>query len=257
MIITSFTAPKGGGKDASAKILLESQIAAGKLSFAGPMKQICSQVFGISRESMEDPVLKEKLFDEPFSFSRKHLRLILNLLPEFLPTDELDYNVNTVTETGVVGATMKSIRNLLQFVGTEVIRNKVHVEWNIRAAFANKVLESLDPNGIYCITDARYPNEYSFLQEKFGDDLFGYYVERPEAEERLKTATHTSETDIIKVRALIGEGNVIKNDGSLEELAEKIKALPFTKGDRPKSAASPKKKGKFKFANASGKTELV
>ena len=108
MRIVSFTAPIGGGKDASAKLLLDSGISAGKISFAGPMKDICAKVFNIKREDMEDPVKKVAPFEQPFPFSRKHLRQILNLMAEFLPTDEFPYNINSVTETGVVGTTMTS-----------------------------------------------------------------------------------------------------------------------------------------------------
>jgi hypothetical protein len=255
MIVVSFTAPIGGGKDASAKLLSDLKLSEGKLSFAGPMKDICSKVFNISREDMEDPVKKVEPFAQPFAFTRKHLRQILNLMVEFLPTDEFSYNVSSVSEYGVVGTTMTSIRHILQFVGTEVIREKVHPDWHLQAAFSNRVMSRLNEAGTYCITDARFPNEFIFLRDKFAESFYGYYVERPEAEERLKNATHPSELKVLEVRALIGEDNVIVNDGDLEDLAGKLKKLPFVTGAKATSSKKGKS-SKFKFTDEKGRPLL-
>jgi hypothetical protein len=254
MKIVSFTAPIGGGKDASAKLLSDIGLSQGKISFAGPMKDICAKVFNIKREDMEDPVKKVEPFAEPFAFTRKHLREILNLMVQALPTEEFPYNINTVTEYGVVGVTMKSIRHILQFVGTEVIRNKVHPDWHLQAAFSNRVLSRLNPEGTYCVTDVRFPNEFKFLRDKFAESFYGYYIERPEAEERLKAATHPSERQVIEVRQLVGEENIVKNDGDLADLEKKLKNLPFVTGEKPVS--SGKKRSKFKFSDEKGKTLL-
>jgi hypothetical protein len=257
MIVVSFTAPIGGGKDASAKLLSDLKLSEGKLSFAGPMKDICSKVFNISREDMEDPVKKIEPFKEPFAFTRKHLRQILNMMVEFLPTDEFAYNVGSVSEYGIVGTTMTSIRHILQFVGTEVIREKVHPDWHLQAAFSNRVLSRLNPEGTYCITDARFPNEFTFLRDKFAESFYGYYVERPEAEERLKAATHPSERKVVEVRELVGEENVIVNDGDLEDLANKLKKLPFVTGAKPASSTKKgKSSSKFKFTDVKGRPLL-
>jgi hypothetical protein len=260
MIVVSLSGPIGSGKDASAQLLQEVGISQGKISFAGPLKDIVSQVYKIPRQDMEDQAKKLQPFETPMVFDRKSLRSILKLLPEYLPIEEMYYNINRVTETNLVGAKIPNLRYLLQFVGTEVIRNKVDQNWHLNAAFSSKVLENLDPDGLYCVTDARFPNELEFLRDKFNEDFYGYYVERPEAEERLKTATHASELELVKIRELVGSENVLKNDGSLKELESLLKSLPFATDSKPVAfgqVKTKKKKGKFKFVNSSGKVEIV
>ena len=68
MKIVSFTGPKGSGKDTSADILKEEKIASGSLSFAGPLKKICMEVFKLHHNYMNDPILKEK---EPLTIEQE------------------------------------------------------------------------------------------------------------------------------------------------------------------------------------------
>lgn len=232
MRVIGFVAPKSGGKDASYAILKEAKIAKGKISFAGPLKEICSEVFGIPIQVLNDPILKENPMPKavgPVTINLKHLRAIkrqlASRLSEIGENGVYLYNLDKVSGGGIEHVVLDTPRKLLQFIGTDFIRDRVFRDWHVQASFAPEALKGLDKNGIYCVTDIRFENEYEFLKKKFGDNFICYYVERPEAEAELAKATHPSELDILKVKAKLPESNIIKNTGSLEDLKKTLLAL--------------------------------
>lgn len=250
MRIVSFTGPKGSGKDSSADILKEEKIASGSISFAGPLKKICCEVFKLHHNFVNDPILKEKEFETPITLTAAHFRKINLLMTDILDQDEFFYNPYKASIAGLEGQVITTPRHLLQFIGTEYIRNRIHPDWHLQAAFSKTTLAKLDEEGLYCVTDARFPNEYEFLANKFGEDFQGFYVERPEAEERLAQSTHASELQVLEVKKLIPESNILKNDKSLEDLKKQLLKLNLgiqkpKSGNKKKDAAN-----KFKFAQA-------
>lgn len=247
MKIVSFTGPKGSGKDTSADILKDNKIAAGSISFAGPLKKICCEVFKLHHNLVNDPILKEKPLEQPIVLKAAHFRKINLLLTDYLSQDEFFYTPHSTSIAGLEGIELKTPREILQFIGTEYIRNRVHPDWHLRAAFSNSTLAKLDENGVYCVTDARFPNEYTFLAEKFGEDFMGFYVERPEAEEKLAVSTHDSERQVLEVKKLIPEENIIKNDKTLKDLEKQLLAKDFSVKEGKKKG---KAGGKFKFVQA-------
>jgi hypothetical protein len=256
MKIASFTGPKGSGKDTSADILKELKIAKGSISFAGPLKKICMEVFNLHHTLVSDPILKEKpLTSGEIIITPKILRKINQLMMEYLDPEEFFYSPNRASVVGLEGTPLRTPREILQIIGTEWIRNRIHPDWHLQAAFSSKTLEKLDQSGLYCVTDARFVNEYQFLANKFGEDFKGFYVERPEAEERLAQATHDSERKVLEVRAVIPESNIILNDGSLEDLKKKLLALNLNSGEPKVNKKGQLSTGKFKFAKAGSKDE--
>lgn len=256
MRIISFVGPKGSGKDTAADLLKESKKAHGKISFAGPLKQICAKVFGVDLGILNDPVLKEKLFvdlknfGKPIELTERLLRQVKKecaaMLEEYDPnTGLMRYNIDRVSVTGLAGQLMESPRQLLQVIGTEFIRDRIYKGWHVEAAFSDSALAKLTQSGTYCVTDTRFTNEYEFLKEKFQDDFICYYVERPEKEEILAKATHASELGVKEIRAIIGEKAVIKNDSTIEEFQEKLDKLIET------VAVSPARRGsRFVFGTS-------
>ncbi len=248
MRVVSFTGPKGSGKDSSADILKEEKIASGSISFAGPLKKICCEVFKLHHNFVNDPVLKEKEFETPIVLTAAHFRKINLAMTDHLDQDEFFYNPHKASIAGLEGQIMKSPRQLLQFIGTEYIRNRIHPDWHLQAAFSKTTLAKLDEDGLYCVTDARFPNEYQFLANRFGEDFQGFYVERPEAEERLAVSTHASELQVLEVKKIIPEANVLKNDESLEDLKKQL--LKLNLGIQKPKKGKKEAAGKFKFAQA-------
>lgn len=245
MKIIGFVAPKSGGKDTAALMLIEARKANGKISFAGPLKDVCSKVFKIPLHNLNDPILKEALFETPIVLTKKHLRDIKNECVRLVDPEsdgKLLYNPNKASVLGIEGRSLSSPRELMQFIGTDFIRNKIFQGWHLNAAFGKENLRQYDANGVYCVTDIRFMNEYEFLKERFGDDFSCFYVERPEAEEKLKTATHPSELETQKIKAALDESSIVVNDGSIEDLQDKLNKLKFI--------PAPRKKGsRFKFGS--------
>ena len=64
MKMIGFVGPKQSGKDTAADLLKKSGKARGKISFAGPLKELCSRVFNVPLRYFNDPELKEKPFEE-------------------------------------------------------------------------------------------------------------------------------------------------------------------------------------------------
>lgn len=259
MKIIGFVGPKGSGKDTAADLLKELKKSSGKLSFAGPLKELCSQVFDVAPQLFHDPVLKERAFKdmknygEPITLTSRLLKLVKRECSVRLPEYDYDnqiylYNVDRVSLTGLENRVINTPRELLQVVGTDFIRDKVYNEWHMRAAFSENALEKLKDKGIYCVTDIRFANEYEFLKEKFGDAFTCYYVERPEAEERLAKATHESETGVLTIKELLDENAVLKNDGTMEDFKAKLKKFKESKT----SSKGAKPKSKFVYGPANG-----
>jgi ABC-type oligopeptide transport system ATPase subunit len=245
MKIVGFVGPKGSGKDTAAMLLTQSRRIKGKISFAGPLKDICSKVFGLSVQVLNDPDLKERAFQTPIKLTKKHFRDIMRLCETYLPpvtSDGLILYRSTASIAGLEGREMKSPRELMQFIGTEYIRDRVYKEFHMRAAFSEAVLSKLE-EGVYAVTDVRFANEHEFLKGKFGADFTCFYVDRPEAEERLAQATHPSELEVKKIREILPETQILKNHGSMDEFKALLKETELPKEDK----TGAKKKRGFVF----------
>lgn len=247
MLIIGFVGPKGSGKDTAADLLQDMKLANGRISFAGPLKDICAKVFNISPTILNDPDFKERKFTEmknygtPITLTGRLLREVKKECAARLQeydevTGIMTYNVDRVAVNGLEGRIMETPRQLLQIIGTDFIRERIYKKWHLEAAFSPATLSKLSKSGIYCVTDIRFVNEYEFLKEKFGDKFVCYYVERPEKEAILAQATHPSELGVKEIRALLGEGAVLKNDGSIEDFKSTLESLKIEKEVETKPA---------------------
>ena len=252
MKIISFTGPKGSGKDTSADILREEKISTGSLAFAGPLKKICTEVFDLHHNFMNDPLLKEKPLAEPIVLSAKHFRKINLAMTNHLEQDEFFYTPHKAAISGLEGMVITTPRQLLQVIGTDYIRDRVHPDWHLQAAFSKTSLAKLKGD-LYCVTDVRFPNEYLFLVDKFGDDFKGFYVERPEAEAKLLLSQHASEIQVREVKKLIKEDNILVNDGEIKDLKKKLLALKLE--ELPKFKKGGESGSQFKFVAAGKRDE--
>ena len=106
-----------------------------------------------------------------------------------------------------------SIRWMLQWLGTDMIRNQLRSD---SFAYALRKKQSLIQANIV-ITDCRFPNELFEMKEHTSKHVTVIRVERP----GLDSDSHASEHYIDSIPSNI----VIKNNGSLEELREKIKCI--------------------------------
>lgn len=253
MRLIAFSGPKGSGKDTAYDILKEAGIVSGKLSFAGPLKEICSDVTGLHANYFNDPLLKEKELKEPIVLTKKLLRTIIKSLPKWLPEISDDgiirYNIDTISIAGLEGRAMKTPREMLQIIGTNLIRDRVYINWHVEAALGDYALSKKNKDGSFAITDARFLNELEAVLSKKGAITEAYYIERPESEEKLATATHQSELENIEIRNKLGESQVLKNDGNIDNfknnILERIKSLKELKS----TAKKEEKESKFRYGS--------
>lgn len=229
--------PIKSGKDTCADYLISKKLIAGKIALAGPLKQICKNVFNLSSEQVYEQGPKEALFERPIKFDLLHLAEIIRLMNEYVCIVEPDTIVNSFKNMDsifpfkfiqlarkhidILGKEFRSPREILQYVGTEYIRNIVDPDWHLKAAFSEKNLKTLEINGIYCVTDVRFPNELEYLNKNF--NTRSIYIHRDSAEEELNKSSHASELQLKNVRTFVDE--VVFNNSSLEDFYELINKL--------------------------------
>lgn len=226
MKILVFIGPKQAGKDTSAGFLISAKKATGRIAFADPLKSLCSEIFNVNYEYFIDPQLKEKPFENPIPITRSHLKGLakgcVRLVSETNESGEWKYNIDRFIISDLEGVNLITPRHMLQFVGTDIIRERIYKEWHLEAAFGKKARAKLSANGVYCVTDARFLNEFQFLKTQFGDKIEFYYIQRPQAEQELAKASHPSELEILEIKERIPAENIIENSGSLKDLEERI-----------------------------------
>jgi hypothetical protein len=156
-MLISFSGEKFAGKDSAAEALI-SRHGFKRIGLADKLKEIMSRVTGIPLEDMHNPDKKEVLFEQPLKVTKGQIGVLIAILTD----DGFDITKDISARLyGFVGTSMVSIRNLLQFFGTDVMRNNVADD--IWLNYASKFISG---SGNYVITDSRFANERKYLKEK-------------------------------------------------------------------------------------------
>lgn len=171
------------------------------MKFAGKLKIIASLLTGIPIEKFEDQEFKKTILGSEWGKPTKQNPL--NAIEPFKDTTFVE---------------MMSVRDLLQKLGTEAMRNGLHENVWVNALFADYTEDKQ-----WVITDVRFPNEFKAIKDKGGIVI---RVNRPGHGNSMKelAEAHPSET------ALDGHDfdYVIENDGNLEKLISKVKEILLT-----------------------------
>ena len=194
----SLSGKKRCGKD-TVFGFLQDFVEVKRMAFADPLKEACSIAFDIDKKFFYDDDLKDKDFDVPFVLSCERLRKLAMVL-DFRPTEDY-YSVGAFKE-------MKTPRQLLQFVGTDLVRK------TIKDSFWLDLLELKlkDSSDYLVLTDSRFKNERDMLK-RAGAILV--LIKRDIGNEDC----HASENDL----GLESDYDiVIENNGSLDELKSQV-----------------------------------
>ena len=185
-MILAIAGKKGSGKDTLADILVDKHDFK-KVSLADELKTLCSRVFEYPNKENYDPSLKEKKWPAPIIISPVHIGRITNYLQlrEFIVTDDMVLEMFNTGENRV----METPRQLLQFVGTDLIRDIVDKEVWIK--LTKRALEDYEGNVV--IPDARFKNERAAFKEVGGKLLL---VIRPSVEIEYSADNHVSENQL-------------------------------------------------------------
>jgi hypothetical protein len=177
--------------------------------FAGKLKQIASLLTGIPVEKFEDQEFKKVILGEEWGTVRH------NPLNNIEPFAKFQFNE------------LMSVREFLQRLGTEAMRDGLHTNIWVNALFADYISKpeflgsayeesgktEIYPNWI--ITDMRFENELEAVVKHKGITI---RVVRPG---RTLTGTHPSETSL---DGFIMHYEII-NDGTIEDLVEKVREI--------------------------------
>ena len=209
----------GAGKDTVGKIIQD--LTAVKTSygttnvfeikkFAGKLKQIVSLLTGIPVGDLEKQEVKDMKLGS-----------------------EWNYSGYDFTGMPVVGS--YTVRELLQQTGTEAMRDQIHENVWVNALFADydpRVVARYNGHELeayshkWLITDVRFPNEAQAIKDRGGivirlnrsDDVrLGAFFKL----QGIQPVQHPSETALDDYNF----DEVIQNDGTIEELTEKVKQL--------------------------------
>lgn len=162
-----------------------------RLSFALPLKQLCANILDISIDELN----RAKNENIPIEITiGKDVCEILS--------EETNIPIETTTEI-CDGKYLHTVRDMLQFIGTDYIR-KYNSDWHV-----NRIKEMIKNDVNYVIDDVRFPNEKRMIEELGGDCWF---VTRTTLD---NISNHESETSITWKDCM---NKVIVNNSTLNEL---------------------------------------
>ena len=212
--------------------------------YADKLKDFVCMLIGCTREQLEDQDFKNKELSEEwdkFAFYRENTRKPLRI---YSSKEEANKDVE-IFKGGKVEVLKMTSRLLLQIIGTECIRDKVHPNAWVNALFADykyKIHRSEVPTRAagfidqhvypnWIITDMRFPNELEAVKRRGGITI---RVNRPvenypenskfngDMQSAVKIAhSHPSETALDNAEF----DYVINNDSSIEDLIHTVSLI--------------------------------
>jgi len=165
--------------------------------FADALKEACVHMFGIDRNDMETEEGKKKLTD--IVWPAKQLRQMGQ-----------DYEVIGYAPHHPQAGAPKymTVREVLQFVGTDLFRNQMDPDIWVKSIFHKKY----PANDIVIVADCRFPNEAEFAREN------GLLI-KIERDTGQRSDLHISELALDNYEHF---NEVVDNNGDFSELKEKL-----------------------------------
>ena len=201
----------GSGKDTVGNFITQSVGITGRTdSFAAPLKDLCSSIFGWPRHLLEGKTLKSR---------------------EFRETPDIFWT----RKTGIDNFTP---RLALQLVGTDVLRDHFHNDIWINSLEYR--LRKISDSDTVVVTDARFTNELDIIKHLCGTII---WVQRGELPAWYETAVEANGGNVVSKRIMTtryrdvhqSEWNwagypvdhIIRNTGTLEDLKIKTSQILF------------------------------
>ncbi len=192
--IIAIAGRKLSGKSLLSKTLIEEGFE--KFSFADYLKKTVSNFFQLQPEDLYDQVRKEKEFDTFLVWNEE-------VAKGYSQVVDVD-----LVPVGHFGTVIKTPRQLLQFVGTEILKSYdklFHVK---------KTIENLNPSKNYVCDDLRFPEERDALRHVKDFEFSDFFVIKPN---NRHISNHISETALnwsMFSRIIINCGTIekFKND---------------------------------------------
>lgn len=219
--------------------------------FADKLKEICAIMLGVDRSKLEDQVFKDSLL--PDDWQEYHVNgtgyLAKNI--RFSTREEAEVFIKNIQSSYVKTAhyikSTRTVRWLMQYIGTDLFRERLHHNIHINMLFNTYIAESLKDNPQlnvadysnsdfpnWIITDVRFHNEAKAIIDRGGIVI---RVERcwtckRSIREQMKGCNeltcpkgqkqHESETALDN---FVGFHYTIDNNGDINNLIEKVKEI--------------------------------
>lgn len=200
--IIGIAGKKRAGKNTAAEVFTQLH-GFKELSFAHPLKKACATTFDISYEHFHDQDKKEREFSTPVVINEEHISRLVRYLKRYLPgiTEKQIENIRSVA----LGKAFSTPRKIVQFIGTEVVRQQIDSEfWCLALAEEMKAYDKV------VIPDVRFPEERECIRAHRGEILL---IDRDFVEE--STDTHISEGSLGHPAVY---SKVFSNNSSIDEL---------------------------------------
>ena len=213
------------------------------VKFADKLKDIICLLIGCTREQLEDETFKNSKLGEEWIIWTINWVDKLGFGHEEIFVEKEEWNKRiielekTTSDIFISQEKRLSPRYLLQFIGTDLLRNQLHPNTWVNATMSDykdgKPIVFDDPNVVFMglkaksittegieskwiITDVRFPNEVQAIKEKNGIVI---RINRSNLE---SNDNHQSEIALDNYNEF---NYIIENDGSIEELIEKVKQI--------------------------------
>jgi hypothetical protein len=149
------------GKDTVAEIFIK-KFNFKRVSFADPLKEICSEAFNIPLDTFHNNTKKDVAFESPLQVNIDHMQSLVMLL-KGAGCAPSQAQIDSLVDDGI-SMQFVSPRDLLQRVGTNLCRNHLgdSVWINI---FKNKISKT---EGHCIVTDVRFLNERQAIRDLGG-----------------------------------------------------------------------------------------
>lgn len=158
-MIICLSGSKRVGKDVTADVLV-SKHNFQKISLADPIRELCREVFGITITTFTDDNLKEKPFVRPYILEEHNIDDIAMYVEDNWNMGISDGTLSDMRK--LEGKELLHPRHILQFVGTELLRN--NIDKNIFLKLADKKIDATTRNVV--ITDCRFSNEREWFKKQ-------------------------------------------------------------------------------------------
>jgi len=189
--------------------------------FADALKQACSIIFGIPLEDMETETGKQKLTHLVWPEAYTHgfgdggirkdgVESTADVWVPYTFSGPLSWH-HSGTHQGNDIRKFMTVREVLQFVGTNLFRNQLDPDVWVQSVYRKKYRD----DDIVIVADCRFPNECDFAKKQ------GILIS-VERETGLATDGHVSETAL---DSYTNYDYVIDNNGSFDELRCKLNTI--------------------------------
>lgn len=206
--IIGLTGLKTSGKTTAFNAIKDVYPEIVEIQLAKKLKDVCAEFLGVDRVLFDDPARKEVKLEEPVYLEGPYIEAMIKSYG-FVP----DYDKHVRPHVGTV---LESPRRIAQYVGTEVLRN---VDDQIHCKGA---VMDLPEEGLFVLTDMRFPNEYDFFANHYECNFYPYYIQSYRAEAAGAGDMHPSERMVLETAK---NCTAISNNASQLEFEYKVADL--------------------------------